>query len=105
MNWSSDDERDITVADLNQFDVGHRVRFKRSPNGHGRPIIMGKLLGFSETKYERGNMVKTGMMIYVGFGSRFGGTNDDSFGPFPMSWPIWVGKPWIDRAPNWEEEF
>lgn len=100
MNWSSDDSRDITLADLTDFDIGRRVRFKRAPNGHGRPIIHGKLLGFSETKYQRGNMLKTGMMVYVGFESRWGGFNQDSFGPFPLSWPIWVGKPWVRRTPD-----
>lgn len=92
-------QRDTTVDDLNQFDIGRRVSFRRAGGGAGRPEILGKLLSYRETSYMRGLMPQRGFMVRVEYArAPFGSSTIDEHGPMAANHPITVGPPWHDRV-------
>ena len=99
------EQRKTTVDDLNAFDSGHRVTFRRPASTPGRPIIVGKLLSVRESSYMRGNMPRLGYMIRVEYaGTKYASSkNIDEFGPLPSSFPIEVGPKWREKEIHWEE--
>lgn len=98
--------RNLTAADLTEFDRQHWVTFARpASGGSGRPIVNGILTDIRVEFYTRGNMKRSGLTITVGFPSKWGGLNKESFGPLAERHPVTVGAKWVARArPEWDEE-
>lgn len=99
--------RKTTVDDLNPFDVGCRVTFRRPASSQGRPVIVGKLLGARHATYTRGNMPRQGYVLLIEYASApwpYGGKNRDEYGPLPPSYPVEVGTTWRERPePDWSQ--
>lgn len=107
------DPRNTTVDDLNPFDIGYRVTFKRPASAQsGRSVIVGQLLGVRHAQYMRGNMPKQGYILTVEYASApwpYGSKNRDEHGPLPANYPIEVGAVWRERSQpdlseTWEDE-
>lgn len=107
------DPRKTTVDDLNPFDIGCRVTFKRPASSQtGRPVVTAKLIGVRHAQYMRGNMPRQGYMLTVEYASApwpYGSKNRDEHGPLPANYPIEVGTVWRespvpDLSQMWEDE-
>lgn len=107
------DPRNTTVDDLNPFDIGCRVTFKRPASADwARPLVVAKLIGVRHAQYMRGSMPKQGFMVTVEYTSGpwpYGRKNGDEYGPLPANYPIEVGTVWRERpepdlSEMWEDE-
>lgn len=100
-------ERDRICAakDLDELDVGHRVKFNRLPSDDlSRPIINGKLLRIEDVTYLHGPMRKRGVQVTVGFPRQYGGHNIETYGPLPLHHQVTVGPVMRDRPDPFTEE-
>ena len=100
------EQRETTVDDLNSFDIGHRVTFRRPASMAGRPVIVANLLEVGRMPYSRGNIPRIGYSLTVQYASRPNYTpNRDQFGPLPGNFPIAVGPKWRikELETDWSE--
>lgn len=96
--------RETTVDDLNQFDIGCKIRIPRPPGEAAYPpFIIGKLLAIRPTTMHKGMMPRAAAELRLLVPGYFN-NRAEVYGPFLGTHPVTVGQAWVERPSRWERE-